>query len=53
VIGNLSNVSANSWSNFGHYYIHPDYAYKSVKASSFLAGSYRFQVSEFEVYTKR
>ncbi len=53
VIGDNSNLKLDGFSNFGHYYIHPDYAYNTVKACSFLAGSKEFQVSEIEVYTKR
>jgi hypothetical protein len=51
VIENRSNINLSS-SNLGHYYIHPDYAYGSVKAQSFLAGSFQFQVSEIEVFIK-
>jgi len=51
VIADNSNTNYNSFSNFGHCYSHPDYEYKSDKANSFLAGSYKFKVSEIEVYT--
>ncbi len=45
------NKNYDNFSHFGHYYIHPDYEYKSEKAYLFLAGSHKFQVSEIEVYT--
>jgi hypothetical protein len=53
VITDKSNTNTNSSSNLGHSYIHPDYANGSNEARSFLAGSYNFQVSEIEVYTKQ
>jgi len=52
-IGNNSDLKLDGFSYFGHYYIHPDYKYKSVRACSFLAGSKKFQVSEIEVYTHK
>ena len=39
-------------SNLGSSYKHPQYAYGSNEAKSFLAGSEDFQVSEIEVYQK-
>jgi len=51
-ISENSNRNTNSSSNLGHSYSHPDYAYGSNEATSFLAGSYNFQVLEIEVYTK-
>jgi hypothetical protein len=51
-IFNNSNINATSYSNLGHYYIHPDYASESNEAKLFSAGSYKFLVSEIEVYTK-
>jgi hypothetical protein len=51
-ISDNSNINTDSYSNLGHSYSHPDYAYGSNEARSFLAGSYNFQVSEIEVYTK-
>lgn len=35
----------------GDTYKHPNYAYKSNEAQSFLAGSYKFKVPEKEVYS--
>jgi hypothetical protein len=49
-IAGKSNTNRYSYSNLGHSYTHPDYAYGS---NEFLAGSYNFQVSEKEVYTKQ
>jgi hypothetical protein len=51
-IANQSNTNLNSYSSLGSSYTHPDYAYGSIEAKSFLAGFYTFQVSEIEVYTK-
>ena len=51
VIDDNSNRNNKSFSYFGHYYIHPDYEYKSDKANSFLAGTHNFKVLEIEVYT--
>ena len=48
-----TNNYSNNYSNLGNSYKHPDYAYGSNEAKSFLAGSYEFQVSEIEVYTKQ
>jgi len=47
------NLKSNSYSNLGQSFIHPDYASESNEAKSFLAGSYKFLVSEIEVYTKQ
>ena len=51
LIGNLSNLSPVNHSYLGHYYTHSDYKYGSNKACSLLAGSFRFEVSDIEVYT--
>ena len=51
MIDDNSNRNNKSFSYFGHYYIHPDYEYKSDKANSFLAGTHNFKVLEIEVYT--
>ncbi len=50
VIADNSDTNKNSCSYFGHYYINPDYVYKSKKAYLFLAGSCQFQVADIEVY---
>ena len=52
-ISHNSNTNTGSYSNLGHSYTHPYYAYESNEAKSFLAGSLNFQVSEIEVYTKQ
>jgi hypothetical protein len=51
-IADKSNTNTISYSNLGCSYTHSDYAFGSNEAKSFLAGSYNFQVSEIEVYTK-
>jgi len=51
-IADKPNLKPVSWSNLGHFYVHPEYEYESDRAESFLAGSFEFQVSEIEVYTK-
>jgi len=51
-IADKSNTNTGSYSNIGQSYIHPDKVYGSEEAKSFLAGSYNFQVSELEVFTK-
>jgi hypothetical protein len=48
----INDKSYTNISDLGYHYSHPDYAYGSNEARSFLAGSYYFQVSEIEVYTK-
>jgi hypothetical protein len=52
-IANKSNTNRESYSNLGDSFTHPEYAFGSEEAKSFLAGSYNFQVSEIEVYTKQ
>ena len=51
-ISNNSNTSGESYSNLAYSYKHPNYAYNSNEAKSFLAGSYKFLTTEIEVYTK-
>jgi hypothetical protein len=51
-IQDQSYTSASSYSNIGHSYTHPDYIKGSNEAKSFLAGSFKFKVSEIEVFTK-
>ncbi len=52
-ISDKSNTNICSYSNLGHSYSHPDYRFETNEAKTFLAGSYNFQVSEIEVYTKQ
>ena len=49
-----SNANTNTCSNLnlGHTYKHLQYAYGTIEAKSFLAGSFQFQLSEIEVYQK-
>jgi hypothetical protein len=47
-----ANTKADSYSNLGYAFKHPQYAYGTEEAYSFLAGSYYFQLSEIEVYIK-
>ena len=51
-IENNANVSMQSFSNLGWTYEHPFYACKTNEAQTFLAGSYKFQLDEVEVYAK-
>ena len=53
VIASKSNQNTDSKTNLGNCYYHPDYAFTSVEANSFLAGSEYFQVSEIEIFTKQ
>jgi len=52
LICNNSNTSNGSYSELGGSYKHPNYAYGSNKARSFLAGCYNFLTTEIEIYTK-
>jgi hypothetical protein len=47
-----SNAKKLSYSDLGYSYNHPNYAYESNEARSFLAGSFYFLTTEIEVYTK-
>ncbi len=40
IIKNNANTTMDSRSNLGFIYKHPQYAYETVEAGSFLAGSY-------------
>jgi hypothetical protein len=51
-IANNSNTTMNNYSNLGNTYSHPQYAIGTDEANSFLAGSYKFQLDEIEVYKK-
>ena len=52
LICNNSNTRNESFSELGHSYKHPSYAFGSKEAKSFLAGSHKFCTTEIEVYTK-
>ena len=51
IAGN-SNSNKTSLCNLGNTYKNPDYLVGSEKAKNILAGSYRFEATENEVYTK-
>jgi hypothetical protein len=51
-IFNNANSIMSSSSNLGSVYRHPQYAHGTNEAKSFLAGSYKFQLDEIEVYQK-
>ena len=42
----------DNYSNLGCYYKHPQYEKGTKEAETFLAGSYKFQLDEIEVYLK-
>jgi hypothetical protein len=49
-ISSFSNANRESHTNFGNSYKHADYQYLTEKAESILAGSYKFQTLEIEVF---
>jgi len=51
-IFNNANTTMYGRSDLGSSYKHPQYAYGTDEARSFLAGSFRFQFDEIEVYQK-
>ena len=51
-ISSNANKTMYSYSNLGSTYKHPQYAFGTNEAQSFLAGSYNFLLSEIEVYQK-
>jgi hypothetical protein len=52
-ISNNSNANIESYSNLGRSYQLPaGYTWNTDKAQNLLAGSYKFKVSEIEVFTK-
>ncbi len=52
IITNNANTTTNSRSDLGFSYPHPQYPFGTNEAQSFLAGSFRFQLEEIEVYRK-
>ena len=55
IIFSNANTNANSYSNLGLVFKHPQYpqyAFETSEAKSFFAGSEYFQLSEIEVYQK-
>jgi hypothetical protein len=51
-IGNNANTTMHSHSELGSSYTHPQYAYETNEANTFLAGSHKFQLDEIEIYQK-
>jgi hypothetical protein len=51
-IDNNANTTWDSFSNLSACYKHPQYAYNTNEGKTFLAGSYKFQLDEIEVYEK-
>jgi hypothetical protein len=51
-IDNNANTTWDSFSNFGACYKHPQYGHGTNEGKTFLAGSYKFQLDEIEVYEK-
>jgi hypothetical protein len=51
-IANNANTTMDSFSNLGKSYPHPRYAYDTDEAKSFMAGSYKFQLDEIEVFQR-
>ncbi len=51
-IANNPNTTMDSCSRLAYTYTHPQYAYGTYEAQSFLAGLHKFQLDEIEVYQK-
>jgi len=51
-IENNANTTMNCSSDLGCTYKHPQYAFETDEADTFLAGSNKFQLDEIEVYQK-
>jgi hypothetical protein len=51
-IADNANTTSGSYSQLGSAYRHPQYAHGTNEALTFLAGSYKFQLDEIEVYQK-
>ena len=49
-IDNNANTTMDSYSQLGDCYSHPQYAFDSNEANTFLAGACQFQLDEIEVY---
>ena len=50
VIADNANSNAKSYSDLGHSYTTPVGTKGSIEAKNFLAGSYKFTVSDYEVF---
>ncbi len=46
-----SNLTEGNYSELGYTYKHPEYVLGSIKARSFLAGSYYFKTTQIEVFS--
>ncbi len=51
-IASGSNSNQDNESEFGNSYKHPDYPEDTEKTNSILAGSFKFQTLEIEVFTQ-
>ena len=51
-IADNANANTDSYSELGHSYKHTQFPYGTIETKSFLAGSYKFKLSEIEVYQK-
>jgi hypothetical protein len=51
-IADNANTTIDSYSDLGYSYKHPQYAFRTNEAQTFLAGSRQFQLDEIEVYQK-
>jgi hypothetical protein len=51
-IANNVNTRIDGYSDLGSDYSHPQYAFGTNEAQTFLAGSFKFQLDEIEVYEK-
>ena len=51
-IGNHSNIIVSSYSDLGYFYRHPQIKFGKNEAQTFLAGSFKFQLDEIEVYQR-
>jgi hypothetical protein len=53
IIFNNANTTMRSYSDLGACYSHPQYEHETDEAQTFLAGSFKFQLDEIEVFKKR
>jgi hypothetical protein len=51
-IADNANTTMDSYSNLGWTYKHPQYEYGTDEAKTYLAGSYKFQLDEIEVFQR-
>ena len=52
IVNNANTTWSDSCSFLGESYKHPQYAFGTNEAKTFLAGSFNFQLDEIEVYKK-